>query len=876
MTTPSARLSTALADRYRIERELGAGGMASVYLAEDLKHKRKVALKVLKPELAAVIGATRFLAEISTTANLQHPHLLPLHDSGEVDGTAYYVMPFVEGESLRDRLNREKQLPVADAVRIATEVAGALDYAHRKGIIHRDIKPENILLHDGRALIADFGIALAASRSDSSSRLTETGMSLGTPHYMSPEQAMGERTLDGRADVYALGCVLYEMLTGEPPFSGPTAQAIVAKVMSAEPVPVEELRKTVPAHVAAAVHAALQKIPADRFATAADLAAALQDPARAPTLIRARATPARRSPLLVVAPWVVAAAAIALFVVKPGLGDPKPGGTRPVRFSIPAAGARPNDRPAISPDGRFIVYPATQGSVTRFYRRFLDATESIPLIGTEGAQFPAISPDGRWLAYVGADFNVYKRPFDGGPPIRVARTPNPPNGLAWSRAHGIVLGMRAFTANPGLSVTADSAESMPRLLTTPSTNMHHDPFIPEGGDIVLFQNFEDFRLGVAHLPDGRFTLLDLRIRVIVGYAGGVLLYIDPEYALMAVGFDPRAGTLTSQPVPVGSTPRGLRSAAMSADGALVMQVEPDAFRLEVVDEQGVGTPLFPDTLIDVNARYSPDGTRVALAMTTRESNGVQVYDLRTRTLSRLAPFRRAVSRIEWSPDGTRVVVSGLGSSEIDWFAADASDQPSVLYTVPDSVKAFWASLTPDGRELILGTNLGTGAANISVVRLEGDSALKPLVASDANEVAPRLSPNGRWLAYASDESGQNQVYVRPYPGPGPRVQLSDEGGTQPMWSRNGQQLFYRIGDALMSVDVRADPTSVQLLGTNRRKLFEGKFLGNDWIRIVSLYDVAPDGKHFLFARALEGSRSEIVVWLNWLDEVKARLGTARR
>ncbi|MCL4866537.1 MAG: serine/threonine protein kinase, partial [Gemmatimonadales bacterium] len=185
-----------LADRYRIARELGQGGMATVYLAEDLKHHRQVAIKVLRPELAAVIGAERFLAEITTTANLQHPHILPLHDSGTVDGTVFYVMPFVEGESLRDRLNREKQLPIADAVRIASEVAGALDYAHRHQVIHRDIKPENILLHDGRALVADFGIALAATSADS--RMTETGMSLGTPHYMSPAQAMGERNLDAR------------------------------------------------------------------------------------------------------------------------------------------------------------------------------------------------------------------------------------------------------------------------------------------------------------------------------------------------------------------------------------------------------------------------------------------------------------------------------------------------------------------------------------------------------------------------------------------------------------------------------------------------------------------------------------------------------
>ena len=241
------RLQAALADRYRLEREIGAGGMATVYLAQDLRHDRKVALKVLRPELAAVIGAERFLAEIKLTANLQHPHILPLFDSGEADGCLFYVMPFVEGESLRDRLTREKQLPVADAMRIATEVAGALDYAHRHGVVHRDIKPENILLHDGRALVADFGIALAASKA-SGSRMTETGMSLGTPHYMSPEQAMGEREITARSDVYALGAVLYEMLTGDPPFTGSTAQAIVARVVTEAPRP---LATAAPHHSAA-------------------------------------------------------------------------------------------------------------------------------------------------------------------------------------------------------------------------------------------------------------------------------------------------------------------------------------------------------------------------------------------------------------------------------------------------------------------------------------------------------------------------------------------------------------------------------------------------------------------------------------------------
>ena len=270
------RLQSALSDRYRLDREIGAGGMATVYLAEDVRHDRRVALKVLRPELAAVIGAERFLAEIKLTANLQHPHILPLFDSGEADGYLFYVMPFVEGETLRDRLTREKQLPVADALRIATEVASALDYAHRHGVVHRDIKPENILLHDGQALVADFGIALAASKA-SGARMTETGMSLGTPHYMSPEQAMGEREITARSDVYALGAVLYEMLTGDPPFTGRTAQAVVARVVTESPRPLVPQRHTIPPHVEAAVLTALEKLPADRFASAAEFAEALQD-----------------------------------------------------------------------------------------------------------------------------------------------------------------------------------------------------------------------------------------------------------------------------------------------------------------------------------------------------------------------------------------------------------------------------------------------------------------------------------------------------------------------------------------------------------------------------------------------------------------------
>jgi serine/threonine-protein kinase len=307
----SERLKAALSDRYRIERELGSGGMANVYLAEDLKHRRHVAIKVMLPELSASLFAERFLREIEITANLNHPHILPLLDSGAAEGSLYYVMPLVEGESLRDRLNREKQLPVDEAAKIASEVADALSYAHGHNVIHRDIKPENIMLEAGHAVVADFGIARAVTQAGGE-RLTETGIAVGTPAYLSPEQASGDAEADGRSDVYSLGCVLHEMLTGEPPFTGPTAGNIIRKHISAEPTPVGVLRPTVSEEMALIVKRSLAKSPADRFATAEQFCDALKTASRgegavAESLVGRRRM--RRWPMLLV---VVAVAVTAI------------------------------------------------------------------------------------------------------------------------------------------------------------------------------------------------------------------------------------------------------------------------------------------------------------------------------------------------------------------------------------------------------------------------------------------------------------------------------------------------------------------------------------------------------------------------------------
>jgi serine/threonine-protein kinase len=360
--TEQTRLEAAVGDRYRVERELGRGGMATVYLAEDLKHHRQVALKVLRPELAAVLGPERFLNEIRITAGLDHPHIVTLLDSGASNGLLWYVLPYIRGESLRVRLNRENQLGVADALAIARQIASALAFAHQRGVIHRDVKPENILLHEGEAMLADFGIALAVKEAGGN-RLTETGLSLGTPQYMSPEQATGDRALDARSDVYSLGAVLYEMLAGEPPVTGPTAQAMIAKLMTERPTRLRVVRDTVPEGVDAAVAKALAKVPADRFASAEEFVRALVLPGAASS---GHARQGRR--------WITFTV---VGVVALGLGLAAWIGLR----------GRPAALPAFTPQFEQLT---TDGN----------------------ARYPALSPDGTRLAYVARDCDQHERCTD--------------------------------------------------------------------------------------------------------------------------------------------------------------------------------------------------------------------------------------------------------------------------------------------------------------------------------------------------------------------------------------------------------------------------------------------------------------------------------
>ncbi|HEX9166159.1 MAG TPA: serine/threonine-protein kinase, partial [Gemmatimonadales bacterium] len=624
MSAEFDRLAQALADRYRLERELGAGGMATVYLAHDLRHQRQVALKVLKPELAAVIGGERFLHEIRTTANLQHPHILPLFDSGTVEGTVFYVMPYVEGESLRDRLAREKQLPIPDAVRIAREVAAALDYAHRHGVIHRDIKPENILLPDGQALVADFGIALAAS-SAGGSRMTESGMSLGTPRYMSPEQAMGEHDITPRSDVYALGCVLYEMLTGDPPFTGSTAQAIIAQIITEDPRTPSVRRPTTPPEVEEAVLTALARLPADRFPSAAAFSTALADGAVSTGARRAATLrPSARPPVLFGLAFLAVSALAAIGWLRPAgrAGDQRvTAAVLPLELRTPTNVPLNESGPPVSlgPDGGFLIYVGADpdsGAATALWRRPLDRLEATPIPGTRGALAPEVHPDGTSMSFSRrrADGRTNERmelPIEGGLP-----TPAPP-------VRRLRDGRRLLRADSAFRLVDAQAEIPPndRFWERDHRALHNLDVSPDGLWLAQTQKFGGVDSVVLRTLEPRTTH-----RLAAGVsprflAEDVLVFRAPDGTLQVGRLRPDRSGFVSAPLPLVSNVSLAGSGEaifdVAADGTLVYAPGAAAGqgRLVWVDAAGHETP-FPGAEPQVygGVTLSPDGRLAAVTV----------------------------------------------------------------------------------------------------------------------------------------------------------------------------------------------------------------------------------------------------------------------
>jgi Tol biopolymer transport system component len=883
MTPAPERIAAALAGHYRFERELGRGGMATVWLAEDVRHHRRVAIKVLHPELSAVLGPERFLKEIELTAGLQHPHILPLFDSGEADGRLWYVMPYVEGETLRARLARERQLPVADAVRIAREVAEALDYAHRRGVIHRDVKPENILLHEGRALVADFGIALAV-RNAGGARVTETGLSLGTPQYMSPEQATAERELDARSDVYSLGCVLYEMLAGEPPHTGPTTQAIIAKIITDKPRPLTELREAVPAPLAVAVHTALAKLPADRFSSAAELAAALARPETATAVQGAglARSPRRSRGLALAAAAVVTVGLVALgwFLGRRG-GDISGERAPPSRLAIVvpglggSGGTALQRQIALTPDGSAVLFiAATPDGSDHLMRQSLDADQAKPVPGVPvDPASPTISPDGRWVVLASYGHPLVQRfPIEGGSGsvLPIEERLDAVSFLDWDRDGAIW-----YSTTTGLRRLAPGADSSTVPFGASSVGLQMQQILPDGRHALMVRR----PVGTASGPP---LVFDLRTAeetpllttpvVQARYTAGHLVLAMPGGTLQAAPFDAderrlAGDALVTVATGVSVSGNGIAQLTVARNGT-VAYIPEELRSLVLVDRAGGIRPALDARHLYHAPAFSPDGRRLAVDYAGPEGRDVWVLTLEQGTFSR-ATFERDGHDAVWTPDGRFLTYTSTRSGTLGVYRTRPGSAEPAESLLASRALLYTGRWLRDGSALVtVAVDLRPGSGNdIALVRNGGRGPVEPLAASRFTEAFPTLSPDERWLAFVSDQSGRQEVYVRPLGAEGEQVQVSLAGGSEPLWGPDGRELFYRShGEGrpeLIAATVRATP---QFAVTARRPLLP--LADIDGSNPHTGYDISPDGRTFAMVRRSPATR--IVVIQN-LPELVRRL-----
>ncbi|HJR41450.1 MAG TPA: protein kinase [Gemmatimonadaceae bacterium] len=825
MTDATTGFLSSIASRYRVDRALGSGGMATVYLAQDVKHGRRVAVKVLHPELSAVLGAERFLKEIELTASLQHPHILPLFDSGDAEGLLYYVMPYVEGESLRQRLTRERQLPVPVALRIAGEVADALEYAHRRGVIHRDIKPENVLLHDGRALVADFGIALAVHEAGGH-RITQTGLSVGTPQYMAPEQAAGERTIDARVDIYALGTITYEMLVGEPPFSGGSAQAVLARVITDEPKSITGQRRTVPEHVDAAILTALEKLPADRFGTAAEFAHALA--AQPVSVATSRRIGARPSPWRRVGAWSIAfVAGTALFALgaewarRAGPAMPRFGATTKVTWD-PGM----EILPAISPDGKLVAYGAGTSTLQQVYVRPVAGGRAVPLTNdsTEHQSEPRWSPDGTRILYLarGGAFSV---PSSGGVPRQEvpAGRPTEVSWASWS-PDGASMAYVIFD-----SLFIRERDAAPRLLSLMPEPALCD-WSPDGARIAcasgnarysraseLIGNLSPSRIIVVRVRDGAQTVLtdnsSLNHSPVWSPDGRRLFFLSNRHGprdLYLINLD-RDARAVREPVRL-TTGLDAHSFSLSADGtrlayaaysttaniwALPIPAEGASVSMERARQVTRGTQVIE------NMRPSPDGRWLLFDSNLAGNSDVYRMRLPDGEQERLTTDPSDDFAPDVSPDGREIAFHSWrgGNRDVYVMPLDGGPVQRVTDTPEQELFAGWS---PDGVTLAFGEFASaagdtTATGSIYFSRRTPDGRWTAPAKRIEVGFWPVWSPDGRSFAFtaaiftsllyvASTDSGPARLIYDGSRSGGPLIK-------QPRWGRDGRTIYFKSHDA---------------------------------------------------------------------------------
>jgi Tol biopolymer transport system component len=903
---------------YEVLALIGAGGMGEVYGARDTRLDRTVALKVLPADFASDPShRARFQREARAISALAHPHICTLHDVGEQDGQAYLVMEYLTGETLADRL-KKGPLPRPQALEAAGHIADALDAAHKRGIIHRDLKPGNVMLTRAGVKLLDFGLARIgahgerpvvedlASAPTTSGPLTGRGTLLGTMPYMAPEQLEGRPT-DARTDVWALGAVLYEMLTGRRAFEGQSQASLIAAILEKEPVSLTTLQPLIPPSLERLVRRCLAKSPDDRWDTAHDLAEELRWIAQ--TVQAGEAVAPRRAPLRT----VVAVGALALatgFAAALATGWRLMGrAPRPIVHSLldirPAEallGPSPYEhwdrRPsrtafALSPDGRTLVFTAQQGERQQLYLRRLDQPEATLVPGTEGAEGPFFSPDGAWVGYWAQGAFRKVGIGGGGPPVQVCRFPGPVYGASWSTDDRIVFGLESG----GLRHVPASGGT-PEPLTTPAPGeaWHVLPQVLPGGKAVLFTaldspyNWRSARVVAQPLPSGARRVLaedaaDARYvptgHVVFARRGNLLgIAFDPARLARTSGeVGLVTGVMQALNAPSSTIETGAAQFSVSESGALAYVtggVMPTGMRrLVSVDRSGRVQPLAGDEHRYLGLQLSPDGRRLVLYAKEDLTATVYTYDLARGVLTRLMPEARGAGLFpRWSPDGTRIAIGWSGDGKNGLFLADADGRRPLQALLESGVVPLPASWTPDGRGIVF-----VRGGDIFIHQLEGGrSSSRPLLDTPAWEQWPELSPDGKWLAYASNETGRNEVYLRRFPDLGGRVQVSADGGVSPLWSRDGGRLYYvhRVNGSVMGVltELTISPGPSPALGPPRRlfDLDERRLLVS---YTATGYTLTPDGRGFIFAQSVTAEipppPNQIHLVQNWLDELRERV-----
>jgi Tol biopolymer transport system component len=844
--------------------------MGEVYRARDTKLDRQVAIKVLPESVATDADRlSRFEREAKAVAALSHPNILAIHDFGVASGIAYAVTELLEGETLRQRLG--SSIPTRKAIDIATQIARGLASAHDKGLVHRDLKPENIFLtRDGHVKILDFGLAkqaVAPNASDAHTALaTEPGMVMGTVGYMAPEQVRGE-PVDGRADLFAFGAVLYEMLTGARAFQRGTAAETMTAILREDPPELSASRADLPPALDRIVRHALEKDPHDRFQSARDLVFNLQSLGQAPSSgasAAVTAPQARRLPLREIAAWAVAAVAIVVttfVLLRRESTTAPPGQIASLAMSEEAdmSAASPGPGIVVSPDGSRVIFQAARGD-RRIVVRALDSAVPSAIPGTELGRIYEVSPDGTWVLF--STLTTLKRmslvdntvtPITDVETIAVDATVGPGDQVVFSMGRN--LWSVAASGKPTSLTTLNPVEEQAQVANA---------FLPDG-KTLLFTNWRRSqpRIEALSIATGeRHVVIEAGTGAHY-VAPGTLLFVR-DGAVLAVPFDVSRATVSGTPVRVLDHVRtdafGVAKMAVSRDGGVVVYAAPARTTIMQVTRSGLETPLDFGPRGFQFLRMARDGKRLAFA----DEVGVWVADLARGSTAHVPTGQFIYGNMDWNPDGSRLVFSSQNTL-ITTASDGTGDQQEIGKTLP--VRKLGPSWSPDGKFIAYAAYFGATNSDIYVEAVDGSSPPKPFIVTPAYDAGAQFSPDGRFIAYTSAETGRLEVYVTPFPGPGPRSTVSVNGGTQVRWSRDGHELYYRNVDDMLAVKVTTTPS---FSAGKPELLFRGRYSYGSGLGLPT-YDVMSDGRFLMIKNDDETVERPRIV-LNWNAVLTRALG----